>query len=124
MKRTLTLLTLLTLLATPAQTQEDRSSGNYMLPYRKSWLRMASNDVDVIKNEIRSASTKSGGITMHFIAVGMRAGEVVRISDLLLGGSGDAKACIPSEATNEQLVRVVVAEIEMSRRSCISISSS
>jgi hypothetical protein len=91
----------------PAQAQEDPLSGNYMLPLCKTWLRMASPDLDVIKDEIRTGNAKPGGIVQYFTEAGMCAGQVVGIS-VMLG----PLACIPSEVTNEQLVRVVVASIE------------
>lgn len=91
----------------PAQAQEDPLSGNYMLPLCKTWLRMASHDLDVIKDEIRTGNAKPGGIVQYFTEAGMCAGQVVGIS-VMLG----PLACIPSEVTNEQLVRVVVASIE------------
>ena len=91
----------------PAQTQEDRSSGNYMLPLCKTWLRMGSRDLDVIKNEIRACDAKSGGIPIYFMQAGMCAGVVIGISAML-----EPMACVPNEVTNEQLVRVVVTSIE------------
>ena len=91
----------------PAQAQEDPLSGNYMLPLCKTWLRMAPHDLDVIKDEIRTGNAKPGGIVQYFTEAGMCAGQVVGIS-VMLG----PLACIPSEVTNEQLVRVVVASIE------------
>jgi len=84
----------------PAQTQEDPLSGNYMLPLCKTWLRMAPHDLDVIRDEIRTGNSKPGGIVQYFTEEGMCAGQVVGIS-VMLG----PLACIPSEVTNEQLVR-------------------
>jgi hypothetical protein len=105
-----------------AQAQEDRSSANYMLPYCKSWLRMASSNPEAVKNEIRSAKATPGGVVMHFMLAGMCAGEMVGISTLLLGGSGDVKACIPLEISNEQLVHVVVSEVEKNHRTLMHLN--
>jgi hypothetical protein len=108
MKRRLIVATLAAaVLVGPAQTQEDPGSGNYMLPLCKTWLRMMSNDRDIIMNEMRAGNAKPGGIVMYFMQAGMCAGEVIGISEVL-----GAKACIPNGVTNEQLVRVVVAFVE------------
>jgi Rap1a immunity proteins len=93
----------------PAHAQEDLLSGNYMLPLCKTWLRIASHDLDVIKDEIRTGNAKPGGIVQYFTEAGMCAGQVVGISVML---NHEPMACIPKEITNAQLVRVVVASIE------------
>jgi hypothetical protein len=94
------------LLTGPANAQEDRGSGNYVLPLCKVWLRMSTKDLATIKNELTVANSAPGGIPMYFMQAGMCAGEVVGISEMLTG------VCIPTEVSNEQLVRVVVAGIE------------
>jgi hypothetical protein len=98
----------------PAQTQtlDDPRSGNYMLPLCKSWLRLASHDLDVIQNEMRTGNAKPGGIVQYFTEAGMCAGQLVGISEMLNGRDHEPMACIPKEVTYEQLVRVVVASIE------------
>jgi hypothetical protein len=93
----------------PAQAQENPGSGNYMLPLCKAWLRMASHDLDVIKDEMRTGNVKPGGIVQYFTEAGMCAGQVIGISEML---NHEPMACIPKEVTYEQLVRVVVASIE------------
>lgn len=51
----------------PTQAQEDPGSGNYMLPLCKTWLRMASHDLDVIKDEMRIGNAKPGGIVRRHV---------------------------------------------------------
>ena len=50
-----------------------------MVPLCKTWLRMGSRDLDVVKNEILAGDAKSGGIPTYFMQAGMCAGVVVRI---------------------------------------------
>jgi hypothetical protein len=113
MKRALIAATIATAVyVQAAQAQEDRTSANYMLPYCRAWLHLASLDRQTVEAEIRTARARPGGVVMHFTIAGMCAGVVVGISTVLLSGSGDVKACIPDEVSNEQLVRVVVNEAE------------
>jgi Ssp1 endopeptidase immunity protein Rap1a len=89
-------------------SQENRGSGNYMLPLCKTWLHMSSNDLTAIKDELKAGAASPGGIPMHMIEAGMCAGIVIGISEMLNGTA----ACLPTGVTNEQLVRVAVASVE------------
>jgi hypothetical protein len=100
------------LIRTPALTQEDTNSGNYMLPFCKTWLRMQSHDVATITDELSTGGARSGGIPLHMIQAGMCAGEVIGIAEMLNSSDQALSACIPKEVTKEQLVRVVVASTE------------
>ena len=97
---------------TPALTQEDTNSGNYMLPLCQSFLRMQSHDMATMTNELSTGGARSGGIPLSMMQAGMCAGEVIGIAEMLKGSDQAPRACIPKEVTKEQLVRVVVASIE------------
>jgi hypothetical protein len=92
-------------LATVAQphAEENRGSANYMLPLCKSWLMVnVDKDIDALKNILRTEPIQ---LTMG----GMCAGMVVGISEALRAFE---LYCPPDGVTNDQLVRMVVAEIE------------
>ena len=95
-----------------AQAEEDYRSGNHMLPLCKAWLGMISNDVTRIQNELATGNASPGGIPAHFMQVGMCAGEVAGIADILNGSDQIPAACIPKGVTREQVVRVVVTTLE------------
>jgi hypothetical protein len=97
---------------TPALTQEDTNSGNYMLPLCQSFLRMQFHDMATITNELSTGGARSGGIPLSMMQAGMCAGEVIGIAEMLKGSDQAPRACIPKEVTKEQLVRVAVASIE------------
>ena len=96
--------------AGPAQTQQDYNSGNSMLPLCKAWLRMMSHDFAVVKDEITTGDASPGGIPAYFLGVGMCAGQVLGIAELL--NAAPIAACVPKEVTGEQVVRVVVTSLE------------
>jgi hypothetical protein len=88
-----------------ALAQDRTNSGNYMLPFCKTWLRMQSGDMATITNELSTGSARAGGVPLQMVQAGMCAGEVIGIAATL-------SACIPKEVTKEQLVRVVVDSAE------------
>ena len=100
------------LMGGPAPAQDRTNSGNYMLPFCKTWLRMQSGDMATITNELSTGGARSGGIPLSMIQAGMCAGEVIGIAEMLNSGDQTLSACIPKEVTKEQLVRVVVASVE------------
>jgi hypothetical protein len=86
-----------------AHAEENRGSANYMLPLCKAWLKIAvDKDVEAIKDMLRTEP-------IRLTTAGMCSGVVVGIAETLRTFE---LSCPPDGVTNEQLVRMVVAEIE------------
>ena len=79
--------------------QVDATSGNYMLPLCQAFLRMQSQDMATITNELSTGGARSGGIPLSMMQAGMCAGEVIGIAEMLKGGDQAPRACIPKEVT-------------------------
>jgi len=92
-----------------ARAEENHGSAGYMLPLCKSWLRIESQELDAVKNELAAGNARPGGIVMHLTVAGMCAGMVVGISETL---RTFGTLCAPDGVSNEQLVRMVVNQIE------------
>jgi hypothetical protein len=100
------MLTATVLIASPVSGEQNSGSANRILPGCKTWLRVASEDIDAVTNEIAAGSAAPGGLPAHFTKAGMCAGIIL--------GIAIGMECIPEGVTNEQVVRVVVDRIEKS----------
>jgi hypothetical protein len=77
-----------------ALAQDRTNSGNYMLPFCKTWLRMQSSDMATITNELSTGSARAGGVPLQMVQAGMCAGEVIGIAELLNSGGQTLTTCI------------------------------
>jgi hypothetical protein len=77
------------------RAEENQGGAGHMLPLCKSWLRVASKELDAVKNELATGDAKPGGIVMHLTLAGMVVGafETLRIFGSL---------CPPDNVSNEQ----------------------
>jgi hypothetical protein len=91
------------------RAEENQGGAGHMLPLCKSWLRVASKELDAVKNELATGDAKPGGIVMHLTLAGMCAGMVVGAFETL---RTFGSLCPPDGVSNEQLVRMVVNNIE------------
>jgi hypothetical protein len=111
MRTILAVLVATAILATSVAAQEDTGSGNVMLPLCRSWLRIHSGDAETVTNEI---GRNGGEALRRFEMAGICAGFVRGVSEMLRmlneppPTPGMPAVCIPTNATNDQLVRVVV----------------
>ena len=103
------------MLASSVAAQEDKGSGNVMVPLCRSWLRIHSGDAEAVTNEI---GRNGGEALRRFEIAGICAGFVRGVSEVsrMLNEPprtpGIAPVCMPTNATNDQLVRVVVSFAE------------
>jgi hypothetical protein len=112
MRTILAVLVATAMLAMSVAAQEDTGSGNVMLPLCRSWLRIHSGDAEAVTSEI---GHDVGEALKRFEKAGICAGFVRGVSEMLRTLNeppptpGMPQVCIPTNATNDQLVRVVVS---------------
>jgi hypothetical protein len=53
-----------------ARAEESQGSAGNMLPLCKSWLRLTSQHLDAVKQELAAGNARPGGIFMHSTMAG------------------------------------------------------